>query len=763
MAIYKTNLIDKTKLFSNENYKNINNDFWIVRFEDPKIEKYDYSFIDKVKQELSHVQAVVHLKGKVFYALFKKNQFDSRFELEESIKALLGKTEDILFTFVDNVRDFKQINPRHLAQLLFNSLASISEDTIWQNSNITGGLYWVVKTSKSKKVSEATQQRVTWQYITLKITLDWHLYLQLEVNTFSSLLLTGKKHMDFSQRKKQLHEYAQYEILNNDIRTMKRIKRHNCENPTLCKKCPDIYIRATPDGQKNTIKFLDFSPDRENTPYDNFQKSKCGVLYEFLREVKQHLSQYLNVSFLSLPFGAEKTEFDKSFSEKTDSKIRQFYRSKSIAICIADGLKGDEKAEILAENLKIFLSDEKRSYQAKDVVLGELDKEAINIRIIHNKKYYEYNDIRDEKILPGRYEQFLIHHITIEDFKFNVAKDSHPAIDVILKESFIKNDLLQKQLTIMDWGLGEWVFMNRIKVGDRYSKEYSFHVLKIDKAGKLEYANCEPNQLFEDEELNLLKTIFEEHDDWKKPEKIEGLVMSAEKDVNVIFNTPRFTIQAIEEIGDTLRLESKNTDLPKQKMLTMLSGFMGKHPEYEENEALQKIKSDVEEYNKDSIYKEKLNQLFTQNKLNNRTKIKKLFCQFYADNSEAILGNKDVLWHFFKGEDTMEDLFGAKTNIYYQIEEGKTEATYFVGKIPKSVQTGFIHATKIRKVKAVPNTQERQSKLVFDQLLETLNVDFVKQKGLTVVPFPFKYLNEFRRMKENKKNFVEQSIYANLG
>ena len=54
---YRINQLNKDLLFSDENYQNINNDFWIYKFEiDPKKVGYTYSLIDEVKQELASVK-----------------------------------------------------------------------------------------------------------------------------------------------------------------------------------------------------------------------------------------------------------------------------------------------------------------------------------------------------------------------------------------------------------------------------------------------------------------------------------------------------------------------------------------------------------------------------------------------------------------------------------------------------------------------------------------------------------------------------------
>lgn len=63
---------------------------------------------------------------------------------------------------------------------------------------------------------------------------------------------------------------------------------------------------------------------------------------------------------------------------------------------------------------------------------------------------------------------------------------------------------------------------------------------------------------------------------------------------------------------------------------------------------------------------------------------------------------------------------------------------YFVGTIGNGMQSLIDSAANIRKIEPFEN-----SKLLFDELLPLMNVTFVHNGQLTIVPFPFKYLREY--------------------
>ena len=66
---------------------------------------------------------------------------------------------------------------------------------------------------------------------------------------------------------------------------------------------------------------------------------------------------------------------------------------------------------------------------------------------------------------------------------------------------------------------------------------------------------------------------------------------------------------------------------------------------------------------------------------------------------------------------------------------------YFVGTIGEGMRTKIVTAANIRKLSAYKNSQ-----LMFDELLPLMNVTFVHNGQLTVIPFPFKYLRECIKM-----------------
>ncbi|UNK04529.1 hypothetical protein MN210_09585 [Psychrobacter raelei] len=73
------------------------------------------------------------------------------------------------------------------------------------------------------------------------------------------------------------------------------------------------------------------------------------------------------------------------------------------------------------------------------------------------------------------------------------------------------------------------------------------------------------------------------------------------------------------------------------------------------------------------------------------------------------------------------------------ISTGKTDnenAWYSVGYYSQSLQQSWSHMIRIKQLK------ELKSDVVHQQLLPLLDVDLIKYKALTVLPYPLQYLRE---------------------
>lgn len=93
-----------------------------------------------------------------------------------------------------------------------------------------------------------------------------------------------------------------------------------------------------------------------------------------------------------------------------------------------------------------------------------------------------------------------------------------------------------------------------------------------------------------------------------------------------------------------------------------------------------------------------------------------------------------------RGKDRREELLSSCLDIKTYMEDEKQY--YYVGTIGEGMRWKILRAANVRCIEGYQGAP-----LMFSKLLPTLNVTFVRNGQLTVLPFPFKYLREYYRTK----------------
>ena len=91
---------------------------------------------------------------------------------------------------------------------------------------------------------------------------------------------------------------------------------------------------------------------------------------------------------------------------------------------------------------------------------------------------------------------------------------------------------------------------------------------------------------------------------------------------------------------------------------------------------------------------------------------------------------------YLRGKEPRQKLLSSITDIKL-FDQGKCKY-YFAGIIGEGMHTSITHAANIRKIEPYKNATLR-----FEELLPLMNITFVRNGQLTVIPFPFKYLREY--------------------
>lgn len=585
-------VIRTNKVIPQFNHKKIDEEFDIFCLEMSK--KYfnngakiiDAPLLDK------EVKAVLFEKGRRFYVLLKHNSDNL-----SRLKNVLNDSEYGSSISVSQKRS-AEIADYQLLQLLLNGLAAKNHPMLKFN-NLTGHLYvfmpeWI---SKSK-------DNIVWSIMTLEIKVQEECYIKLGVHTFTSTKLRNK--ITFTKRK--FEDYPKY-VLSSD---------NSMRRKTADDDAPDFIMRQV-DNRKNEIPFLDIRSAKA------YSSSKVGVLSQI---VESFNSRYFGMAEIEFQSVRDFATIDTKYTAKENEfAVKAFLSDKTVKLI--DCVK-NQQSEQFCENIIDIIREK---YGCAVESGSRLSKNALNVRLIHNKDYYQNEkDDPHQDDLRG----YTVQHITFEDF----AHDSRFAVSTIIHELIIKDDIRKGKISLFDWsGLG---FDKDISFGLSIGVEaprYFFMTIKPD--GTFTFSEQQLN-LFEMNEYSTCMQIFDDD------KQVVGIVKYSDDDILVIRNTEMFTLPEFEALDN--ELESGNTALR----------------------------------NKES----------RADYLTSVTEIR----NFRIDNKEY----------------------------------------YYVGVFGSGMKPSIQNSILIRCV-----TQAKTGSGEFSRLLHLMNVTFVRNGQLTVVPFPFKYLREY--------------------
>lgn len=645
------------------NFQQIVKEYTIVKFSTSEnFIKYGALILDKIELELN-AKSIIFERGKSFYALFDKN-YISNVDLSKQLE----KIEDgnkLSFKIL-NKTELELLETHTLSQLLINSIATPNHKRLTFN-NLTGKLY--LFNPNHLKISKSKDKEQIFKIVGLEFYIAPNCCLQLNVKTFSSVLLS--KQMDFS--KKKLKEYPKYTFVHS-TNTLKRVL------PSESIKGENLFIlkQTSKKGslEKNNIPFFDFSNLNE------FKNSKIGMLSDVFDSIKEKLSNYLSIEFKSA---------------KTNNIIRHSntfdYSKLNESIFLIDSIKDENSNEHL-ESIKGEI--ENHIPNSKIEIYKKENKTGYNVKLIHNKSFYQKYEQKDPYKPSNN-----IQHITSEYFKLN----SKASIKAIIKELVIKNDIRNKKISIIDWSKynykNKWIFGIKSNI--------DFYFLTIEYNGVLSYEKFE-SDLFNQSEYDELCSIYD------NDSNIEFIVKDDIGNINIIKRTNNFTLPEFEKINDSLIKENSKISIKKDVALSVVNEVFEteKVKEFEN-----KIKQ-IENWNKENLL----------NCFKNRND-KKIF----VDKVKQETG--EVIKSYFRDKSRYE-ILDSQLDIHSFKENERNY--YFVGIKGKGIQQSISRASVIREIETYGN-----SEYVFENLLPLMNVDFVKNGDLTVLPFPIKYLREWKK------------------
>ena len=479
--------------------------------------------------------------------------------------------------------------------------------------------------------------------------------------------------------KKKLHEYPKYDFTINNA--LRRVSGN------------DGFIKKQFSNKKTNITFLDFKN------FDSFKISKCGLLYELYRVIENRLSKYVVLQNEKIEDFVEITTLD--YSPKFN-KQQVLARIDSKGINIVNKAHGDYVSDFIADLIKAFTE----ALITNVDVGGETIEDKHNLVVVNSKEFYEQYGLEDPHTASAK-----IQHLTYEDF----SCDSKAAIKCVIKEIAIKDDMLDSRIKMFDW---ESLCLDTSFVFT-CKEENIYCFLTITSSGNMELLVTENvlDGTFADK-IAKVASLYAKH-----KSLLEGVVFAG-NEVYALVNTQQKAMPNFMSIGDFLHKEKLPLVIAKNDLMGYLEAIADALQSKKELQMLNDILDAIREGNTIEYDRTSILAIVQS------TKCRKMLVELIFGDTGIVLKN------YLRQASYRELLF--ESNLHIKSFERGYRHYYFVGEIGDNIQTGFACASNIREIEVVKGDSKN-----LNIITRLLNVDFVRNEQLTVLPFPFKYLREY--------------------
>lgn len=662
------------------NYEKIDADFDIFMVYKEKGHFFKSNILDIPNTKLN-ARSVVYTRGNKWYAMFDKKKISLDF-----LKEILVEEDDEIFITQIDIMEENYIPSNVLAQLLFNILNAPKINPLKYN-NISGKLLYI---------QPNWMKNMKRNFYGLELTLNEELFLKMQVQTFSPI------------SKEYANKYFPHYIFDS---TSGRFRR-KFKNEMVTEQ---IFVPRNFSKKKNKIDFLNFSS------HAKFCDSKVGVLKIFMDDIKQELSDYMTISNGGYSSYSSISPKEIEIENKNHKDILL-----NRNICIIDEVKTEESYNFCL----ILQNDFKKYYNIDCCIQSSLDIEAYNIRLIRNKQYYVDNNIADP--YKNSYHNYIIQHITLDDFELKENKESS-SMKKIIQELIIKNDLKTGNLSIVNWSkndyLNDWNFVKRTPFYDQDNKkEHIYYKMTVTPLGKFSFASYNSQQFTTNKEWNAIEQVYENY--VRNAKQIEGLVYTTLDNIHIISTTDQYTIPNYDALSRALELSDKNNMVDVKMLIDYAKQYLIDNTTYLEQATA--FLNQLEHLGLECRNAEVLKIL------NIRTSFAKEFNQYFYQNTGVLLHAT------VKDESVRDKYFNAILDIKYFFSDDSLY--YFVGTAAKNLQTSLHNACLVRKINSIGKD------IISFDIMKLMAVEFVRNGQYTVTPFPFKYLNEYINIIEKNIN-----------
>ena len=738
-------------------YDDIKKDFSVVAVHFAKVDErnvaYSFPLLDFGIVATYATQKKKH--DYVLYALVNNHKNG----IHKYLDAIRAKAVEPLAKEIVPIAPDKE-NDYVLIQLLLGYLAIIDVNEDSGYANYYGRLYaskvpYMPSTYKTVKVNKNTLMFNPVQYTkdnTLSIVVESWMPFSFNLERKSGKMKRPKNVLSWKYLDDAITRIPWEEVKNRVNQWIKTPlnKRESAEKALFA----HWYVQGVPNHKvKNKMPLFTI------TRLDKFS-DKLKIRKELMENIEDELGKYL--VFKPVSEEMEKYAIAKKTVQKDDraDKIHcaiQVMAKKGLAIVY----KTEEQRE-LAEQIKSTLLN--------DSLLGEMHVEYIQVQKALNPKAWNIQvvlpkdsklycdekgsycvDLDDYEMIPG----VCIQHYVKESVKEDLAATKNKLI-VCLLELLVKDSLIAGKLPACLCPVKDITVVKRVKDKDCW---YVF-ALQVTAQGEIknQLAFIDDGICLGEEEFDIhekFSTIDTQNKGIKSIRPVEGLIKMDNGPYLAIYKTTEFPMPHYDKLLEDLQ-KSVGKDLTKARCYEYMDEYLSMNPEFEPVFAY--VKEEMQQDGSLSIGVSQWETLLRKacSKKNNDklSKGKKLtgFSEFVAEKSQGqILLVLNVKTEKNGNPYDMDHL----TGIVYK--ESPQYYSYYVGyrTLQNLNTTSTIDkASPIRMV-------EKDTSYTFDDYASLLDVSWVRAGTLeaTVLPFPFKILNEYMKTalpELQKQNEVEE-------
>lgn len=718
------------------NRKNVDNEFTVFQIGTSE-PSFKNNVLD-ISSEKFKAQSTAYYRKNRWFALFKKGLVslnDFKEEVQSKDDSAIVNVVDLFGQDAEAKNCIKDVE---LAQLLVNSLKNRNNELFAYN-NITGSLYYSFDTKPGAK---------SFDFLKLRFFLP-----RPDADTIA-LAANTETFSEVNALKKYNKAKAEPNYVFDDETGEFRRKIH-ADYGVHCR----YFDKGALTRKGARRKFLDFSSN------ENFLKSKSGIIATFFADVRENLSDYIEIS--QIPF-TRYNSYDKPLNDYENKQYKSILQNRGV--CVVDTVNSTE-AERMRGKICDFI---KKNYEIADISnCRELGKYIIEI--IHDKEsdYYaskdefenpclfaEMNKPQDQHNLYT--EKDIIQHITVENSAAKVGDDTaiKDVMQNIVQELLIKGDLYDKHVSLVNWNEPrEWTFV-RCGTGkwnnQKQCYNYIYYRMKLSCEGNITIDSM-PSTFFPEGDWEIIDRIFREYNNKNKISPIDCIVYDNLNNINVIYRTKQFTLPDIKKLSETIKLTDGNNTIDKN----LLKAYIEKYRETtpltpSQEDAFDIINKNIENCPNAEISFSKIREKTEDGEKRRFIRPKTIndFIQWLYEETDKD-GCPVLLHGQLKSGENLFRHFNSLLGVKSAELDGSFK--YFVGKKKEALKTSLNCSCVIRDV--IPWNQDGMNpggKILFDELAHMLTVEFVRNGQYTVLPFPVKYLNEYIRFCEKDDSFEEE-------